>query len=328
MKKIWILPLLLLFPLVACSSSREDNSNKTTSDTSSTSNEQIVANTSAITVYFSVTNNTEKIANYIVELKSTAKYEIEPKVPYTDEDINYGDSNSRTTKEQNDDSARPEIGSEDLDLSTYDLIFLGYPIWWGQAPKIMYTFLEKYEDLSGKTIVPFVTSGSSGIGSSATNLAKSAPAASWLEGRRFSSSSSKDEVSNWLDSLPIKNEEKENSMNVYIDNNKLEVTLEDNSSVSALLDVLKQRDIVYQAHDYGDFEKVGDIGVNLPQNNTQITTVPGDVILYQGNNICLYYDTNSWNFTKLGHINGYTQDQLKTLLKAGQGEIEVRISLK
>ena len=325
MKKFWIFPLLLLFPLVACSSNDE---NKTIGNTSSSNGEQTVVSTNAITVYFSVTNNTEKIANYIVELKGTAKYEIEPKVPYTDADINYGDSNSRTTKEQNDDTARPEIGSENLDLSNYDLIFLGYPIWWGQAPKIMYTFLEKYEDLSDKTIIPFVTSGSSGIGSSATNLAKSAPTANWLEGRRFSSSSSKDEVSNWLDSLPIKNKEKENSMNVYVDNNKLEVTLEDNSSVYALLDVLKERDIVYQAHDYGDFEKVGDIGVNLPQNNTQITTVPGDVILYQGNNICLYYDTNSWNFTKLGHINGYTQDQLKTLLKAGQGEIEVRISLK
>ena len=87
-------------------------------------------------------------------------------------------------------------------MADYDVIFLGYPIWWGQAPKIMYTFVESY-DLSGKTIVPFCTSGSSGIGSSAANLRASAPDAVWLPGNRFSGSASRSAVADWLNSLDV-----------------------------------------------------------------------------------------------------------------------------
>ena len=106
-------------------------------------------------------------------------------------------------------------------------------------------------------------------------------------------------------------------MYITINGNKLEVTLVDNTSVDALAEILKQRDITYTANDYGGFEKVGDIGHALPQNNAQITTQAGDVILYQGRNICLYYDTNSWNFTRIGRINGYSASELRTLLGAG-----------
>ena len=106
----------------------------------------------------------------------------------------------RADREQNDPNARPEIGSEAIDLTGYDIIYLGYPIWHGQAPKIMYTFVESY-DLSGKTIVPFCTSASSPIGSSATNLAKSASDANWLEGKRFSQSATKIKVESWLKSI-------------------------------------------------------------------------------------------------------------------------------
>ena len=105
-------------------------------------------------------------------------------------------------KEQNDSSSRPEIGSMDIDLSNYNLIYLGYPIWWGQAPKIMYTFVESH-DLNGKNILPFCTSGSSNIGTSATNLAKTTNQGNWEEGKRFSSSASKNGVSNWLNTLNI-----------------------------------------------------------------------------------------------------------------------------
>lgn len=80
------------------------------------------------------------------------------------------------------------------------------------------------------------------------------------------------------------------------------------------------------ARDYGGFEKVGDIGYTLPQNNTQITTQAGDVILYQGRSICLYYDTNSWNFTRIGKINGYSEFEMRSLLGAGKGSVQIAIS--
>ncbi|MFA7032985.1 MAG: cyclophilin-like fold protein [Bacilli bacterium] len=112
-----------------------------------------------------------------------------------------------------------------------------------------------------------------------------------------------------------------------MNNVKIGIELESNSSVDALVDILKETNITYSAHDYGGFEKVGDIGYTLPQNNTSITTEPGDVILYQGTSICLYYDTNTWSFTKIGHIYHYSQEQLKELLKADQGDIEITLSL-
>ena len=116
-------------------------------------------------------------------------------------------------------------------------------------------------------------------------------------------------------------------MYVTINGNKLEVTLAENSSVDALVEILKQGDITYTANDYGNFEKVGDIGYTLPQNNTQITTEVGDVILYQGRSICLYYDTNSWNFTRIGKINGYSASEMRSLLGAGNGSVQVTLSL-
>ncbi len=116
-------------------------------------------------------------------------------------------------------------------------------------------------------------------------------------------------------------------MFITINGNKLEVELYKNSSVDALLDILKSGNVTYTADDYGNFEKVGNIGHTLPRNDTQITTQAGDVILYQGNSICLYYDTNSWSFTRIGRINGYSANELRNLLGAGKGQMQVTISL-
>lgn len=123
-------------------------------------------------------------------------------------------------------------------------------------------------------------------------------------------------------------EEEITTMYITINGNKLEVTLAKNVSVDALVEILKQGDIVYFADDYGGFEKVGNIGHTLPRSDTQITTEAGDVILYQGNQICLFVGSNSWSYTRIGKINGYATNELKTLLGAGKGRIEVRISLK
>jgi len=155
-----------------------------------------------LVAYFSCTGTTEKIAGYIADELGVTAYRITPETPYTSADLNYNDSSTRATREQNDSSARPAISGTVENMDDYDVIFLGYPIWWGQAPKILYTFVESY-DLGGKTIVPFCTSGSSGIGSSATNLSKSAPEATWLAGSRFSGSASRGTVTNWIEGLGL-----------------------------------------------------------------------------------------------------------------------------
>ncbi len=155
-----------------------------------------------LVAYFSCTNTTEAIAKHIEAETKGAHYEIVPEVPYTVDDLKYY-TGGRADKEQADPNARPAIGDEVEDMEKYDVIFLGYPIWHGEAPRIIYTFLESY-DFSGKTIIPFCTSHSSGIGSSDTNLHWLAPNAEWVSGRRFSSGTSQDTVAEWIDSLDIK----------------------------------------------------------------------------------------------------------------------------
>lgn len=157
--------------------------------------------TEVLIAYFSATNNTEGIANHLDAILDADLYEIMPELPYTAADLNYN-SDCRANDEQNDPSARPAISGSVDSMEKYDVIFLGYPIWWGQAPKIISTFLESY-DLSGKTIVPFCTSGSSGLGSSATNLHGLASNATWLDGQRFSGSASRSTVESWVNELDL-----------------------------------------------------------------------------------------------------------------------------
>ena len=116
------------------------------------------------------------------------------------------------------------------------------------------------------------------------------------------------------------------TMNITINGKTVSCQLVENSSTRALLAQLEKENITYEADDYGNFEKVGYIGFNLPQNNENITTTAGDVILYQGNNICLYYGSNSWSFTRLGKIEGMSRDELKTFLNAGGGSVKVTLS--
>lgn len=117
-------------------------------------------------------------------------------------------------------------------------------------------------------------------------------------------------------------------MYITINGNKLEVTLAENVAVDALIEILRQGDITYTANDYGGFEKVGSLGHTLPTNDSQLTTQAGDVILYSGNQIVLFYGSNSWSYTRLGKINGYSTEELRSLLCAGEGSIQVTISLK
>lgn len=157
---------------------------------------------SVLVAYFSATGTTEGVAEHIANGLNADIYEIIPEEPYTDADLNYNDNNSRSTIEMNDEASRPAISGSVENMEQYDIVFIGYPIWWGEAPRIVSTFVESY-DFSGKTVVPFCTSGGSGVGSSATNLEQLTSGATWMEGRRLNGSDSQDTVMEWVNSLGL-----------------------------------------------------------------------------------------------------------------------------
>ena len=159
-------------------------------------------NSRALVVYFTCTNVTKGIAGQIAEFTGATAWCIVPEEPYTTGDLNYNNPSSRANREQNDPEARPSINGKCDNLADYDVIFLGYPIWWGKAPKVIFTFLDNHE-LSGKTVIPFCTSHSSGIGSSDTDLYEAAPDAVWKQGKRFSGKESKETIMKWIESLDL-----------------------------------------------------------------------------------------------------------------------------
>ena len=165
-----------------------------------TQEESTEAHSEVLVVVFSATGTTKGVAEKIAAITGANLYEIIPAEPYSSADLNYGDRNSRSTKEQNDKKARPAIGSETIELSGYKTIYIGFPIWWGEEPRIMDTFVESY-DFTGITLIPFCTSASSGIGRSGPNMEALAGSGTWLAGRRFSGSVSESELQAWINGL-------------------------------------------------------------------------------------------------------------------------------
>ena len=146
-----------------------------------------------LVVYFSATGTTKRVAESVASMMNADLYEIVPAQPYTEADLNYEDESSRAYTEQHDDKARPAIGSEALALDDYGRIYLGYPIWFDQAPRIINTFLESY-DLSQKTIIPFCTSNSSEIDNSVAALSGTVTCRNWLNGYRFGADATEEDI--------------------------------------------------------------------------------------------------------------------------------------
>lgn len=181
--------------VAASNDSETDNNNEPSTDDCSDTMKILVA-------YFSATNTTAGVANTVADCLNADLYEIAPENPYTSADLDYHDDNSRSTIEMNDPDSRPAISGSVENMEQYDIVFIGYPIWWGEAPRILSTFAESY-DFSGKTVVPFCTSGGSGVGSSATNLEKLTSGATWLSGTRFNGSDSRSAVAEWINGLGL-----------------------------------------------------------------------------------------------------------------------------
>ena len=159
-----------------------------------------VNHSDTLVVYFSCTGTTKGVAEKLAKVTGADLYEIVPAVPYTDEDLNYNDRSTRATSEQDHPDTRPEIGGEAVDLTGYTTVYIGYPIWWGEEPRILCTFVESH-DFTDMTVIPFCTSGGSGIGRSGRDLAQLAGTGAWLDGARHSEDISAEELKAWADSL-------------------------------------------------------------------------------------------------------------------------------
>ena len=180
--------------------SNENNENTNENNTQNESSGTIGSD--VLVVYFSATGNTEEAANQIASNLDADIFEITPADSYTEDDLNYSDDSSRVSQEYEDESLR-DVELETTEVAnwdSYDTVFIGYPIWWGIAAWPVSSFVAT-NDFTGKTVIPFCTSASSGLGDSGDLLAETAGTGNWLEGQRFSSSPSEDDITSWLDSL-------------------------------------------------------------------------------------------------------------------------------
>ena len=156
-----------------------------------------------LVAFFSASGTTRKIAKTLAEVIGADSYEIKPDTPYKGSDLNWNNSQSRSSVEMNDKTSRPALADKNANIADYDVIYLGFPIWWYVAPHIINTFLESY-DFTGKTIVVFATSGGSGMGNTLAELKPSASnVAKWIEGKVFNGRTSKDDLSAWANSLNV-----------------------------------------------------------------------------------------------------------------------------
>ncbi|MGM9843511.1 MAG: flavodoxin [Muribaculaceae bacterium] len=182
--KIILLAVLVFISAAACSQS------KTT---------KVMDDKKVLVVYFSATGTTKKVAEKLANITNAHICEIVPVQAYTSADLNWHNSQSRSSVEMNNSDSRPEIRAINVNVQDYDLIFLGYPIWWDLAPRAVNSFIEN-NDLTGKTVIPFATSGGSGISGSVSALKKSYPAINWKDGRLLNRADDKN-IKSWIDKL-------------------------------------------------------------------------------------------------------------------------------
>lgn len=225
MKKLTalLLSVVLVLSLAACGSANKPASSTTQPETSAPTEQPATEPSESsstapaesepetqpetgktLVVYYSASGNTERVAKDIAEAAGADLFEIVPTEPYTDDDLDWTDDNSRVTREHDDESLRdvPLTTTEVPDWDSYDTVFIGYPIWWGIAAWPVDTFV-KNNDFTGKTVIPFATSSSSGMGQSGSLLADMAGTGEWQEGQRFSSGVSSDDVQSWVNGLGL-----------------------------------------------------------------------------------------------------------------------------
>ena len=287
-------------------------------------------------VYYSYTNNTEQIVDDLKTMINADVIEIEP----ANKNLDYAANNYAIGTEQlnkiknnpNDESSYPAIDPVIVDMSKYNTVIIATPLWWSQMASNMQTLLFKYGDeMAGKNIGLIVSSHSSGISGVEADAKRLVPNGKfyakslWINASKHSQR--KALLEQWLKDVNYNDNVNVdyNTMNLKVNNSTMKVKLSDNAATKALVERLKEGTITYNAYDYGGFEKVGALGFSLPSNDTYITTEPGDIMLYTSNQLCIFFDSNSWEYTPIGKIEGMTKQQLKDAF--GTGEVSITLYL-
>lgn len=285
--------LLLVILLAGCGKNNELNN----------SNDEAKGNYNSVVLYFSATGTTKKVAEKIAKYSNSDIIEIIPKEEYKKEDLDYN-NDCRANREQNDSTARPQI-KNNIDISKYDVVYLGYPIWWGTSPKIILTLLDSY-DFTGKVIFPFCTSRSSSIDKSIDDLRNYNLNLTIKDGKRFSSNNSEYEIIDFVNrsktEMNTLNKETD-KMKVNIDGKDYIINLDDNVTAKKLYDLAP---FEVTMNELNGNEKYVYLESRFPVNPYKPGHIEkGDVMLFDNGCLVIFYKSfdTSYSYTKIGHID-------------------------
>ena len=289
-------------------------------------------------VYYSYTGNCQQIVESLTAQIEADVMRIEP----ADKTQKYEANNyaigtallNAIKAAPNDAASYPAIDPVSItDLSPYQNIIIVTPLWWSQMAAIMQTYLFNYgAQMAGKHVAMIVSSHSSGISGVVTDAKRLVPDCIWMGDALWINNSNHGNraslIQDWLSTLNFA--EKQTTMNqmyITIDGMTQSATLADNTATKELIAKLQQAPITVMLNSSGGFEIWGALGFSLPTSNEQVNAQPGDIVLYNGSNICMFYGSNSWSYTRLGKIDGLSESELRTFLKAGESNISVTLSL-
>lgn len=289
-----------------------------------------------LVVFYSFTGNCKTLAAVLAGYAGADVLEIQPAqegLDYAANNYAIGSSLIAAIREKpNDPASYPAIKAVNRDAADYENIVIVTPLWWSNMAAIMQSYLFKEgSKLKDKKVGLIVSSASSVISSVVADAKRLVPEAKWAGEALWINNSNRNKsdelVKEWWDGLNKSEDTMPVEIKITVSGKSLPVKIEDNVATKALVAALRDASITYEAHDYGGFEKVGGIGRTLPSGDSQITTQPGDVILYASDQIVLFYGSNSWSYTRIGKIQYGTLDELKSFLQAGKGKISVTLSL-
>ena len=288
-------------------------------------------------VYYSYTGNCKAIVNSLATQITADQLEIQPAekgLKYEANNYALGTQLLNAIKANpNDVSSYPAIDPVTVNLDDYQNVIIVTPLWWSQMAAIMQTFLfQNSAKLAGKTVAMIVSSHSSGISGVVADAQRLLPNITWAGDALWINASNHSNrnslIENWL---PTQNFQTTSNMAqvmyITIGGVTKTATLVDNAATRELVAKLQEAPVTVTLNSSGGFEIWGSLGFSLPTSNEQVNAQPGDIVLYNGSNICMFYGTNSWSYTRLGKIDGLTESELRTFLKAGESNISVTLSV-
>lgn len=293
-------------------------------------------NGKTLVVFYSFTGNCKTLSSALARYAEADVLEIQP----AEDGLDYAANNyaigsrliAAIREKPNEATSYPAIKPVDRNVADYETIIIITPLWWGNMAAIMQSYLFKEgSKMSDKKIGLIVSSASSSISSVVADAKRLVPDAQWMGEALWINNSNRNKsdelIKEWWNGLSKSKDNMPNEIKITVSKKTLSVKIEDNAATKALVDALREASISYEANDYGGFEKVGGLGRTLPSSDSQITTQPGDVVLYNSNQIVLFYGSNSWSYTRIGKIQYGTLEELKSFLQAGKGTVSVTLSL-